>query len=155
MEKYSGNKSIQLDSLDEKILRLITQNAKINNKELAAHIGLSVTPTFERVKRLERLGIITGYKAQINSKLIGKGLKVLCQVSLRSHFKERIDEFEAAVKQLKEVSQAFHVTGDMDYMLLVEVENVDAFQDFVKNRLATIPHIGQVNSSIVMSELKE
>ncbi len=154
METYSEQKEVQLDNLDKKIIELLSQNSKLNNKELALAIGLSVTPTFERVKRLERIGVITGYKAQINPKKIGKGLKVICQVSLKSHYKERIDEFESSVKKLNEISQAYHVTGGVDYMLLVEVSNVDAFQDFVKNRLATIPHIGQVNSSIVMSALK-
>jgi DNA-binding Lrp family transcriptional regulator len=154
MEKNKTIKDVALDKLDRQIIDLLTHNAKLNNKELATQIGLTVTPTFERVKRLERLGVIAGYKAEINPKLVGKGLKVVCQVSLKSHFNERIDEFEAAVKQLKEISQAYHVTGNVDYLLTVEVEDVDAFQDFVKNRLATIPHIGQVNSSIVMSALK-
>ena len=143
-----------LDAIDEQIIGYLAQNAKLNNKELASLVGLTVTPTFERVKRLERLGVITGYQAQINPKMVGKDLKVICQVSLKSHSKEGIEEFERAVKKQAEISSAYHVAGAIDYMLTIEVANMEVYQQFVKNKLASIPHIGQVNSSFVMSELK-
>lgn len=143
-----------LDVIDKQLIALLSENGKLNNKELAFRIGLSVTPTFERVKRLERLKVITGYKASINPKMIGKELKVICQVSLKSHQKTGIDEFERAVKELSEVSEAYHVAGATDYMLIIECANMDSYHDFLKNRLAHIPHIGQVNSSFVMSTLK-
>ncbi|AEA43409.1 Lrp/AsnC family transcriptional regulator [Fluviicola taffensis] len=143
-----------LDSIDKQIIALLQSNGKMNNKEIAGKIGLSVTPTFERIKRLERIGVIQGYTALINRKAIGKELKVVCQVSLKSHEKEGIDVFESAIKELSEVSHAYHVAGATDYMLIIEVGNMEMYQDFLKNQLAGIPHIGQVNSSFVMSELK-
>jgi Lrp/AsnC family transcriptional regulator, leucine-responsive regulatory protein len=143
-----------LDSIDQQIIALLQSNGKMNNKEVANKIGLSVTPTFERIKRLERIGVIQGYTALINRKAIGKDLKVVCQVSLKSHEKDGIDVFENAIKELSEVSHAYHVAGATDYMLTIEVANMEVYQDFLKNQLARIPHIGQVNSSFVMSELK-
>nr|WP_294859320.1 Lrp/AsnC family transcriptional regulator [uncultured Fluviicola sp.] len=143
-----------LDSIDQQIITLLQSNGKMNNKEVANKIGLSITPTFERIKRLERIGVIQGYAALINRKAIGKDLKVVCQVSLKSHEKEGIDVFENAIKELPEVSHAYHVAGATDYMLTIEVANMEVYQDFLKNQLARIPHIGQVNSSFVMSELK-
>lgn len=143
-----------LDKIDLELIQLLTVNGKLNNKELAAAVGLSVTPTFERVKRLERMEVILGYQAKINPKKIGKNLKVLCQVSLRKHQFDDIVEFEKAIRDLKEISTAYHVTGSMDYMLTVEVADMEAYQHFLKNRLARIPHIGQVNSSFVLSSLK-
>ncbi|MDR0801443.1 Lrp/AsnC family transcriptional regulator [Fluviicola sp.] len=143
-----------LDTIDHQIIALLQANGKMNNKEVANKIGLSVTPTFERIKRLERVGIIEGYTALINRKAIGKNLKVVCQVSLKSHQKEGIDVFESAIKELSEVSHAYHVAGATDYMLTIEVADMEVYQDFLKNQLARIPHIGQVNSSFVMSELK-
>lgn len=143
-----------LDSIDQQIITLLQSNGKMNNKEVANKIGLSVTPTFERIKRLERIGVIQGYAALINRKAIGKDLKVVCQVSLKSHEKDGIDVFENAIKELSEVSHAYHVAGATDYMLTIEVANMEVYQDFLKNQLARIPHIGQVNSSFVMSELK-
>ena len=126
----------------------------MNNKEVAGKIGLSVTHTFERIKRLERIGVIQGYTALINRKAVGKELKVICQVSLKSHEKDGIDVFESAIRELPEVIHAYHVAGATDYMLTIEVANMEVYQDFLKNQLARIPHIGQVNSSFVMSELK-
>ena len=126
----------------------------MNNKEVAGKIGLSVTPTYERIKRLERIGVIQGYTALINRKAVGKELKVICQVSLKSHEKDGIDVFESAIRELPEVIHAYHVAGATDYMLTIEVANMEVYQDFLKNQLARIPHIGQVNSSFVMSELK-
>lgn len=143
-----------LDFIDQQIITLLQSNGKMNNKEVANKIGLSVTPTFERIKRLERIGVIQGYAALINRKAIGKDLKVVCQVSLKSHEKDGIDVFENAIKELSEVSHAYHVAGATDYMLTIEVANMEVYQDFLKNQLARIPHIGQVNSSFVMSELK-
>lgn len=143
-----------LDSIDHQIIALLQSNGKMNNKEVASKIGLSVTPTFERIKRLERIGVIQGYTALINRKAVGKELKVVCQVSLKSHQKEGIDVFESAIRELPEVSNAYHVAGATDYMLTIEVANMEVYQDFLKNQLARIPHIGQVNSSFVMSELK-
>lgn len=152
--KIFSMKEDLLDKIDQRLLELLAENGKLNNKELAEAVGLSVTPTFERVKCLERLGVITGYHAEINPKMVGKELKVLCQVSLRKHQFDDIVEFEKAIRELKEVSTAYHVTGSMDYMLTVEVANMDAYQSFLKNRLSRIPHIGQVNSSFVLSALK-
>ncbi|WP_246073815.1 Lrp/AsnC family transcriptional regulator [Fluviicola chungangensis] len=143
-----------LDAIDKQIINLLRENGKMNNKEVAGKIGLSVTPTFERIKRLERIGVIQGYTALINRKAIGRDLKVICQVSLKSHEKEGIDVFESAIRELPEVSHAYHVAGATDYMLTIEVANMEVYQDFLKNQLARIPHIGQVNSSFVMSELK-
>lgn len=143
-----------LDAIDKQIITLLQENGKMNNKEVAGKIGLSVTPTFERIKRLERIGVIQGYTALINRKAIGRDLKVICQVSLKSHEKEGIDVFESAIRELPEVSHAYHVAGATDYMLTIEVANMEVYQDFLKNQLARIPHIGQVNSSFVMSELK-
>ena len=143
-----------LDSIDYHIIALLTSNGKMNNKEVAGKIGLSVTPTFERIKRLERIGVIQGYTALINRKAVGKELKVICQVSLKSHEKDGIDVFESAIRELPEVIHAYHVAGATDYMLTIEVANMEVYQDFLKNQLARIPHIGQVNSSFVMSELK-
>lgn len=145
---------LSLDSIDHQIILLLQSNGKMNNKEVASKIGLSVTPTFERIKRMERMGVIQGYSALINRKAIGKDLKVVCQVSLKSHEKEGIDVFESAIRELPEVSHAYHVAGATDYMLTIEVANMEVYQDFLKNQLARIPHIGQVNSSFVMSELK-
>lgn len=145
---------ISLDAIDHRILALLQEDGKMNNKEIASRIGLSVTPTFERIKRMERQGVIQGYTAKINRNAIGKGLQVFCQVSLQNHQLETVNEFEEAVKALKEITSAFHVAGTIDYLLLIQVKDMDAYQQFLKSKITRIPHIAQVNSNFVMTVVK-
>ncbi len=145
----------ELDEVDLQIIDLLQSNAKWSNKEIADKVGLSVTPTFERIRRLERLGIITGYVATVNRTFLGRELQVFCQVSLRTHQLEALNEFEQLVVKLKEVTSCYHVAGSVDYTLLVEVKDMEAYQHFLKNKLTTIPHIGQVHSNFVMTAIKE
>ncbi len=146
--------TVQLDTIDLQILDLLTKNGKLGNKEIAAVIGLSTTPTFERIKRLERNGIIKGYTAILDKKKIGKGLQVFCQVSLKSHNAEIIDGFEAEIIHLSEVTACYHIAGDFDYSLFIEVSDMDEYQHFLKQKLANIPNIANVQTAFVMSTLK-
>ncbi len=146
--------TVQLDAIDLQILDLLSKNGKLGNKEIAAVIGLSTTPTFERVKRLERKGIIKGYSAILDKKIIGKGLKVFCQVSLKSHNAEIIDGFEKEIVHLSEISACYHIAGDFDYSLFIEVADMDEYQQFLKQKLANIPNIANVQTAFVMSTLK-
>jgi Lrp/AsnC family leucine-responsive transcriptional regulator len=143
-----------LDAIDQQIIELLSKNGKLGNKEVAAAIGLSTTPTFERIKRLERKGIIKGYAAILDKKKIGKGLKVFCQVSLKSHNSEIIEGFEKEVIHIKEVSACYHIAGDFDYSLFIEVSDMDEYQIFLKQKLANIPNISNVQTAFVMSTLK-
>ena len=143
-----------IDSLDQQIIHLLLSNSKLGTKEIASKIGLSVTPTFERIKRLERKGIIKGYTAILDKKKIGKGLQVFCQVSLKSHNAEIIDGFEAEIVHLSEVSACYHIAGDFDYSLFIEVADMDEYQHFLKQKLANIPNIANVQTAFVMSTLK-
>lgn len=146
--------TVHLDAIDLQILDLLTKNGKLGNKEIAAVIGLSTTPTFERIKRLERKGIIKGYTAILDKKKIGRGLKVFCQVSLKSHNAEIIDGFEAEIVHLSEVSACYHIAGDFDYSLFIEVSDMDEYQHFLKQKLSNIPNIANVQTAFVMSTLK-
>ena len=146
--------TVQLDTIDLQILDLLSKNGKLGNKEIAAAIGLSTTPTFERFKRLEKKGIIKGYVAILDKKKIGKGLKVFCQVSLKSHNAEIIDGFEKEIVHLSEISACYHIAGDFDYSLFIEVADMDEYQQFLKQKLANIPNIANVQTAFVMSTLK-
>lgn len=145
----------KLDEIDYHLIKLLKNNAKAGTKWLADQVGLSVTPTFERIKRLERIGIIEGYSAKINSNKLGLALKVYCHVSLKSHNLELIEQFETAIIELEAVKHCHHIAGNMDYVLFVEVRDMEAYQYFLRNKLATIPNIANVQSSFVMKGLKE
>ncbi len=151
-EKYTMD--YQLDNLDKQIIDLLSENAKLSNKEIASKIGLTVTPTFERIKRLERIGMIKGYTVVLNKKMIGKGLKVQCLVSLKEHHLDLLKSFESKIVHFDEVSECYHIAGDYDYILVIEVGDMDEYQFFLKEKLASIPSISNVQSSFVMSTIK-
>lgn len=151
----SEKNTLTLDTLDKQIIAILSKNGKINHKELAALIGLTITPTYERVKRLEQKGIIKSYVAKINKEKIGKNLKVMCQLSLKSHAKELLENFESAIVLLNEITACYHIAGNYDYLLHIEVRDMEEYSLFLKNKLATIPHIANVQSMFVMKSLKE
>jgi DNA-binding Lrp family transcriptional regulator len=142
-----------LDDLDYKLLDLLKKNAKAPTKYLASEIGLSVTPTFERIRRMERLGIITGYTVTLDKRKIEKGLRVLCQVSLKEHKEELIALFETEVKALDEVNECMHIAGNFDYLLIVEVKDIQAYEFFLKQKLAKLATISNVQSSFVLGQI--
>jgi Lrp/AsnC family leucine-responsive transcriptional regulator len=142
-----------LDEQDYKLLDLLKKNAKAPTKYLAAEIGLSVTPTFERIRRMERLGIITGYTITVDKRKIEKGLRVLCQVSLKEHKEELITLFETEVKALDEVNECMHIAGNFDYLLIIEVKDIQAYEFFLKQKLAKLATISNVQSSFVLGQI--
>lgn len=152
MERNSSR--LHLDEVDFKIVQLLETNGKLSNKEVAEKIGLSVTPTFERIKRLERNGVIEGYSAKINRKAIGKHLLVYCQVSLKEHHLKVLEQFEAEIAQFEELVYCHHIAGDYDYCMLIEIGDMNEYQHFLKQKLAGLPNISNVQSSFVMSVIK-
>ena len=142
-----------MDKIDREILKILSKNSKLGMKEIAHEVGLTITPTYERVKRLEKSGIIKGYTVVLDKKKIGKGLQVFCQVSLKEHNLALLKKFEDQVVNLSQVSACYHIAGDHDYALLIEVNDMDAYEHFLREHLATIPSIANVQSSFVMNEL--
>jgi len=145
----------QLDNIDFRILDLLKENSKQGNKEIASKIGLTITPTYERIKKMERIGVIEGYSIRVNKHKIGKGLQVFCQVSLKEHNLDLLTVFEEEVVVLSEVVACYHIAGNYDYALLIETSDMKEYENFLKFKLTTIPYIGNVQSSFVMSTVKE
>ena len=144
-----------IDKIDRSLLNLLQNNTKLNTKELAQKVGLSVTPTYERIKRLEKQGYIKQYVAILDRKLIDKNLMVMSFVSLILHSRDMQIEFEKSVIEYAEVIECFHVTGSYDYQLKVVVSDMEEYQSFIKNKLSSINNIANVQSSFVMSSLKD
>ena len=144
-----------IDKIDISLLNLLQNNTKLNTKELAQKVGLSVTPTYERIKRLEKQGYIKHYVAILDRKLIDKNLMVMSFVSLILHSRDMQIEFEKSVIEYAEVVECFHVTGSYDYQLKVVVSDMEEYQSFIKNKLSSINNIANVQSSFVMSSLKD
>jgi len=155
MEKEYLSEQFILDEIDQKIVSILKTDGKLGTKEIAAQIGLTNTPTYERIRRLEKRGVIKSYAAIIDKKKQGFALNVLCNVQLKSHAAEYLTEFEEAIIQLKEITDCFHIAGNFDYLLKITVQDMDAYSVFVKDKLAVIPHIATVQSSFIMRTLKE
>ena len=147
--------AITLDPIDKKILLLLQENSKRNIKEMALKIGLTQTPTYERIKRLEKLGIVKSYSAIIDKEKIGLHITVFCQVSLQVHSNELIHKFEQAIAKLDEVIECHHVAGNFDYLLKIQVTNMKAYQQFLTNKLSVLHPISNVQSNFVLSTTKE
>lgn len=145
---------MKLDSTDTQLLNLIQANCKQTTKAYALALGLSSTAVYERIKRLEREGVIRGYVALLDKNKINRGFTVLCHVKLIQHVKENVQQFEKEVLKLEEVSECFHVSGDYDYILKIHVQDMQAYREFMVTKLTAIQNIGSTQSSFVISEVK-
>jgi len=145
----------KLDAIDKQILMLLQQNSKINMKEIALKVGLTTSPTYDRIKRLEKSGIIERYIAEINKEKVGLGLVVFCQVTLQVHSKSLITQFENAISKMPEVIGCFHIAGNFDYLLKIVTPNIKSYQLFLKNKLSVLESVSNVQSNFVMSSVKE
>jgi len=143
-----------MDETDKKILRLLQKDAKQNTKEIASQIKLTVSPTFERIKKLEQQGVIKAYVAILDKTKIGKSLMAYCQISLFKHSKELILNFRAEVAKLPEIIRCHHVSGNYDFLLEVAVKDMNEYQQFVVEKLSIVDGISNIQSSFVMEEIK-
>jgi Lrp/AsnC family transcriptional regulator, leucine-responsive regulatory protein len=144
----------ELDSLDLKILDALQEDARITTLELAERVGLSATPCARRVKRLEDEGLIERYVTQLNAERLGIGMNAFITVRLRNQTRQAIEVFERAIRKMPEVVECYLTTGGHDYLVHVRVADIDAFRDFMRNRLTTIESVGATESSIVLEQVK-
>lgn len=143
------------DQIDKRLLEFLQLDSKQTNKELSNKLGLSVTAVYERIKKLEKAGFISSYMAVIDKEKINKNFVVFCHVKLLQHTQEFVVSFEKDVRQLNEVLECYHISGDYDYLLKVIVEDMKAFRGFMVKKLTTINHIGSTHSMFVMNEVKQ
>lgn len=143
-----------LDQVDLGILRLLQKNSKLAIKEVAAELGLTITPVYERIRRLEREGFIKQYSAILSKEKLGLNLIAFCNVSIKEHATPFIKLFEREVLSLEEVLECYHIAGGFDYLLKIIVKDMDEYHRFVVEKLATLENIGHVQSSFVMKEIK-
>lgn len=145
---------IKLDATDHKILQLLQDNANLTTKEIAVELGLSNTPTYERIKRLQRHGIILKSVVLIDRKQVDCSLIGFCNVSLDRHSKNSLEQFEQDIVHFEEILECYHITGKYDYMLKVAVKDMEAYHKFTFNHLATLENVGNVHTIFVMKDVK-
>lgn len=144
-----------LDATDKKLLLLLQADSKQTTKALSLKLNLSVTAVYERIKKLEKEGIIEKYVALLNSNKIERGFVVFCHLKLIQHTKEFISKFESQIIKLPEVLECHHVSGDYDYILKILVKDMEAYRAFLVTKLTTLEHIGSTHSTFMISEVKK
>ncbi len=144
-----------VDNTDLKILSLLQEDGKMTMKEVASRLDITITPVYERIRRMEDDGIIQQYRAIVDMEKLGFEFMVFCEVSLLSHSLEYIMEFTHAIEEVKEVVECYHIAGPYDYLLKVIVKTMDDYQHFVLSRLSTLNNIGKVQSMFVLNQVLE
>ncbi len=150
-----NSKELKLDELDKKILQILQKNAKITNAQLSIDIGLSPAPTLERVKKLESSGLIQSYHAELDTEMLGLGVKMFVQVTLRGHNKKNIDVFLNSIKNIPEVIECHHVTGSGDFLLKVISRDISSYQQLMLDTISEIEVIDSMQSMVILSTFKD
>lgn len=147
--------SDQLDRIDHNIIRLLQQNARMPHTELARKVGLSTTPCKERVRRLERDGVIQRYQAVLNPDALDRGLVVFVQIRLNRTSQDIFEEFTARAVDLPEIQECYLVSGNFDYLLKARVADMNAYRTLLGETLLTLPGVLESTSYVVMEQVSE
>ena len=143
--------NMDIDRFDRKILAVLQEDGRISNQDLADRIGLSPSPCLRRVRTLEESGIVTGYRALVNSKALGYTLMALIYIAMDAHTPERFENFEKEITKIPEVLECLLITGqDADYQIKVIVKDMEAYQELLLNRINRIQGVNGVHSSFVL-----
>lgn len=144
-----------LDKTDLYILKRLQENGRITNLQLAAEIGLSPAPTLERVRKLESYGYVKSYHALVDENKLNIGIKAYMLVNMSKHKKSALNDFVENVSHIKEIVECYHLTGSFDFMLKIMVPDIHAYQDLVLNKLSMIEDINHMQTSIILSIVKD
>ncbi|HLQ85090.1 MAG TPA: Lrp/AsnC ligand binding domain-containing protein [Salinisphaeraceae bacterium] len=144
-----------LDRTDRRILQILQQQGRISNVDLARAINLSTTPCAERVHRLERLGVITGYQALIEPEKVGLPISIFVEVKLDHTTAEAFERFHDTVVDLNDVAECYMIAGDFDYLLKLMVSDMAVYRRFMTESLPRLPDVQQTRSYVVVDKLKQ
>ena len=143
-----------LDETDLLLLKILANNSKHTNKELAALVNLSPSPVFERIKRLENSGYIKKYIAILDAEKFNQGFIVFCNIKLKQHDKNIGHKLVEDIINIDEIVECYNISGDYDFLLKVYVRDMKHYQDFVFNKLGSVESIGSTHSTFAMAEIK-
>ena len=144
-----------LDDTDKKILSLLQQDGRMTVKQMSTHLNLSTTPIFERIKKLERAGIIDHYTVIINMEKLGKKLHAFAHISLKDHSKKLVKEFEEKIFKIPEVVECHYITGGADFIIKILVEDMERYREFIMDKLFEVPNIGKIESFLSLAVKKK
>jgi Lrp/AsnC family leucine-responsive transcriptional regulator len=143
----------QLDAIDTAILKVIQQQGRISNAELAERIGLSPSACSRRLDILEKSGVVTGYHARVSAKALDYKMIAIVHISLSGQFAKTLTEFEAAVKLCPNVLVCYLMSGEYDYILRVAAKDLEDYERIHRDWLSALPHVVKINSSFALREV--
>ena len=146
--------SAPLDAYEKRILRLLQEDASLSNAEIAEKVGLSASPCWRRIDRLEREGFIKRRVALLDRRKVGLNAQIFAQVKLNAHGRANLDEFAAAIRDLPEVLECYVMMGSVDFLLRIVAPDIEAYEKLFFNRLSQLPGVQEVNSTVALSEIK-
>lgn len=145
---------ISLEAGDIRILRALQAEGRLTNQELAERVGMSTSPCWRRVRRLEEAGVIRGYQAMVDRRSVGLGVLAFVRVMIDSHSDAEALSFEREVKQLDQVVACFSVAGEADFLLQVVASDLDSYADFAMTVIRRLPRIKEMHTMFVLKEIK-
>ncbi|MBO6574704.1 MAG: Lrp/AsnC family transcriptional regulator [Rhodothermales bacterium] len=143
-----------LDTTDRRILNILQEEGGISNVELSRRIGLAPPTTLERVRKLRHQGFITRTVTLVDPEKVGQSTLVFVHVSLTRHGAERVTAFQNAVQGIAEVLECHHISGDSDFLLKVRAPDISRYEAFLLDEFSSLPHVGRVHTSFVLSTVK-
>jgi Lrp/AsnC family leucine-responsive transcriptional regulator len=147
--------AIQMDRIDRRIVAALARDARISMAALGKAVGLSKSPTLARVRRLERDGVITGYRADLDHEKLGQPHIAFVQVTLDTTTTRALDAFNAAVMAHAEIETAHMIAGGFDYLLRVRSTDIAAYRRILGEVIAALPHVAQTTTFVAIETVKE
>jgi DNA-binding Lrp family transcriptional regulator len=144
-----------LDKIDIQILSILQKDSNRTTKSIAEELGMTTSPIFERIKKLEKEGFIKKYVAILNNKKIGLKLTVFIGITLQGHTRSYLEKFVREINNFPEVVECHRISGNFDYLLKLIVEDIEAYETFIISKLTLLPYLGNVQSLIGLSTSKE
>lgn len=143
-----------LDRTDYDILDLLKKDGRITIKELSQRLNLTTTPIFERIKKMERSGIIDHYTVILNQEKLGKNFHAFAHISLKDHTKDKVKKLEESLLAIPEIVECHYVTGNTDFIIKILVRDMETYKDFVMDKLLEVKNIGKVESYLSLEVKK-
>jgi len=143
-----------LDRYEKRILALLQEDASLSTAAIAEKVGLSASPCWRRIDRLEREGFIRRKVALVDRKKVGLNAHIFAQIKLNAHGRANLDEFAEAIRGFPEVLECYVLMGSVDFLIRVVASDIEAYERFFFNRLSQLPGVQEVNSTVALSEIK-
>ncbi len=143
-----------LDNIDYRIIRALQANGRMTIQELASVVNLSASPCLRRVRILEEQSVLKGYAAVVDEERYGLPVTVFVRIRLERHSEEKVGRFEHSIRGIGEILECYLLAGDFDYMLRVLVSDLKSYEDFIRERIHTIPGIAAIETSFAYGTIK-